>query len=160
MDPASPAPSGNRAQERYGSVAQAFHWLTAVLVLVAFVYGPGGSEQRVYATSRDADRHFHETLGLIIFTFAFVRLLWRAVDRRPDPPAVPRWMGVLLLAKHHDLGLTLATVHGWLGDIMMWLAGLHALAAFYHHWVLGDGVLVSMLPAWLRLRPKRVRSPS
>jgi IMP dehydrogenase len=38
------APSSRQTPEKYGGVAQAFHWLTAVLVLVAFIYGPGGSE--------------------------------------------------------------------------------------------------------------------
>jgi len=28
---------------RYGDVAIAFHWLTAIVVLIAFIYGPGGS---------------------------------------------------------------------------------------------------------------------
>jgi cytochrome b561 len=185
----------NRTPTHYGGAAQAFHWLTAVLVLVAFIYGPGGSEQRVYAASRDAQRHLHETLGLLVFTLVALRLLWRAVDRHPDPPAVPRWMGALakatqvllyvllfalpitsvsgawleghpltllggvtvtpLLPTRHDLGATLAELHGWLGDAILWLAGLHALAALYHHWILGDGVLFSMLPSWLPLRPRR-----
>jgi cytochrome b561 len=37
-------------------------------------------------------------------------------------------------------------VHGWLGDAVMWIAGLHAAAALYHHFVRRDGVLRSMLP--------------
>ena len=37
-------------------------------------------------------------------------------------------------------------VHQFLGDSIMWLAGLHALAAIYHHVFLKDGVLASMLP--------------
>jgi cytochrome b561 len=37
-------------------------------------------------------------------------------------------------------------VHGFLGDAIVWLAGAHALAAVYHHVVLKDGVLKSMLP--------------
>ena len=36
-------------------------------------------------------------------------------------------------------------VHGLLGDVIVWLAGLHAVAAIYHHVVLKDGVLRSML---------------
>jgi len=36
-------------------------------------------------------------------------------------------------------------VHGLLGDALMWLAGLHAAAAIFHHAVLKDGVLVAML---------------
>ena len=194
MERAEPS---SRTPTRYSAVTQAFHWLTAILVLVAFIYGPGGSEQRVYAAARDADRQLHETLGLLVFSIAVLRLLWRAVDKRPDPPVVSRWMGALstavqlllyalmlalpitavsgawleghpltllagvkvapLLATRHDLGANLAEIHGWLGDAILWLAGLHALAALYHHWFLRDGVLVSMLPRWLPLRPRPSR---
>lgn len=172
--------------ERYGAVSQAFHWLTAVLVLVAFIYGPGGPEDRVYAAARDADRHLHETLGLAVLLLSALRLAWRAVAVRPDPEPVPRWMGLaakavqaalyLLLflvpltaitgawlqghpltllggieiapwiGKQHELGDTVAEIHGWLGDVILWVAGAHAAAAIYHHWFLKDGVLVSMLP--------------
>ncbi len=182
---------------RYGALAQAFHWITAILVVVAFVYGPGGSEQRVYSAARDFDRGLHETLGLCVFALVVLRLLWRAVDRHPDPPSVPRWMGaaakavqmclyLLLfalpataiagawleghpltllagveiaprLALSHDVGATIATVHTWLGDAILWLAGAHALASLYHQFVLKDGVLVSMLPSWLV--PRQLRSP-
>jgi cytochrome b561 len=166
----------------------------AILVLVAFIYGPGGSEQRVYSAARDFDRQLHETLGMTVLVLAFLRVLWRAASKRPDPPQVPRWMGVasklvqgllyvlffllpataitgawleghpltLLggleipawIAKNHDLGARIATLHTWLGDAIMWLAGLHALAAIFHHVVLKDGVLVSMLPRWIPLRPR------
>ncbi len=37
-------------------------------------------------------------------------------------------------------------VHEWLGHGLIVLASLHALAALWHHWVLRDGVLRSMLP--------------
>jgi cytochrome b561 len=42
-------------------------------------------------------------------------------------------------------------VHQLLGDAIMWLAGLHAAAAIFHHLVLKDGVLFAMLP-WKKLR--------
>lgn len=171
---------------RYGAVAQALHWLTAILVLVAFVYGPGGPEDRIYAAARDGERQLHETLGLCVLLLSALRLAWRAMDRHPDPPPVPRWMGLaakavqgalyLLLfivpltaitgawleghpltllgglriaapmAANHDLGATIAEIHSWLGDVILWVAGAHAAAAIYHHLVLKDGVLVSMLP--------------
>ena len=177
---------GNASPTRYGGVAQALHWITAIVVLVAFIYGPGGSEQRVYSAARDVDRQLHETLGLCVFMLVALRLAWRAFDQRPDPPAVPQWMGIAsktvqallyvllialpataisgawleghpltllgrveiapLIAKSHDAGASIARLHTWLGDAIMWLAGLHALAALYHHVVMKDGVLVSMLP--------------
>jgi len=37
-------------------------------------------------------------------------------------------------------------VHKFLGDAIMWLAGLHAAAAIYHHVILKDGVLSAMVP--------------
>ena len=176
----------------YGAVAQVLHWVTAVLVLVAFIYGPGGSEQHVYSAARDGQRRLHETLGLCVLALVAFRLAWRTFDRRPDPPAVARWMGVAatvvqaalyallfavpltaitgawleghpvtllagieippIVASSHELGATIANVHTWLGDAILWVAGVHALAGLYHHFVLRDGVLASMLPAWMRLR--------
>jgi len=181
------APSSELDRTRYGAVAQALHWLTAILVLAAFIYGPGGSEQRVYSAARDFDRQLHETLGMCVFALVVMRVLWRMFDTHPDPPQVARWMGIAakavqwglyallfalpltaitgawleghpltllggvkvepVLALSHDLGAKIATLHTWLGDAILWLAGFHALASLYHHFVLKDGVLTSMLPA-------------
>lgn len=164
----------------------ALHWLTAILVLAAFLMGPGGSEARVYSAAKDFDRTVHELLGLSVFLLVLLRLAWRLGHRAPELAGVPAWMktasravqhllyallvlapltaicgawleghpltlGPLgeigpILAKNHDLGKTIADVHPWLGDTVMWLAGLHAAAALFHHFVLRDGVLLSMLP--------------
>ena len=45
---------------RYGAVAQALHWLTAVLVIAAYFIGPGGSEQRVYSPAVEIHRALPE----------------------------------------------------------------------------------------------------
>ena len=170
----------------YSTPTKVIHWLTAVLVLVAFIYGPGGSEQRVYSAARDFDRQLHESLGLCVLALVLLRVVWRSFDRRPEPHAAPGWMKVtadvvqvalyvLLFAlpitaisgawleghpltllgplaipsplpESHALGATIAEVHTWLGDAIMWLAGVHAGAALLHHYVLKDDVLRSMLP--------------
>jgi cytochrome b561 len=146
-------------------MAQVFHWATAILVVVAFVYGPGGSEQRVYSVARDFDRQLHETLGLAVLSIVVLRLAWRAFDDAPDDPPMPAWMKVASTLVHatlyallvgvpltawlpeaHALGSLIASVHTWLGDAILWVAGVHAAAALYHHFVLRDGVLRSMLP--------------
>ena len=51
-----------------------------------------------------------------------------------------------LLTEAHEVGATIAYVHTWLGDAILWLAGVHAAAALFHHFVLKDRVLLSMLP--------------
>jgi cytochrome b561 len=52
------------------------------------------------------------------------------------------WIANSVLAKMANWG----NLHGLLGDAIMWLAGLHAAAAIYHHAILKDGVLLTMLP--------------
>jgi cytochrome b561 len=136
-NPAAIAPRG------YGSVAVAFHWLTAVLVLAAFVMSPGGSEQRVYSAANDFDRQIHEVLGLTVFSLTLLRLVSRAFAPAPQLPSAPRWMNRISKVVQ-GLLYTYAVV---------WLAGFHAAAALFHHFVLRDEVLLSMLPArWRRRR--------
>jgi cytochrome b561 len=143
---------------RYSGVAQALHWLTAILVLIAFIYGPGGSETRVYSDARDFDRRLHETLGLSVFFLSIIRLAWRAVDTRPDPPNVPRWMGFAAKAVQVLLYLLLfvvpltAITGAWLeghpltwlgGNVGPWIGESHdagKLIAEVHGW-LGDTIL-------------------
>jgi cytochrome b561 len=179
----------NQSVERYGAVAQFLHWATVILVLAAYIYGPGGNEDRIYSPARDFDRQLHETLGMCVFALVAIRVLWRMFDQRPDPPDVARWMGLAaklvqvalyvllfavpltaitgawleghpltllagvkiqpLLALSHDTGAFIAEIHTWLGATILWVAGLHAAAGLYHHFLLRDDVLISMLPRWL-----------
>ena len=175
---------------RYSTFGLTLHWLMAIVVLVAFIYGPGGPERFVYAASRAGDRQIHETLGMLVFVLAVIRVLWRLGAATPEPPPAARWMlisarvvqgamyalffilpataitgawlqghpltllaGVEIgpwLGESHEPGNQLAEIHGWLGDAILWLAGLHALAGLYHHFSLKDGVLTSMLPRRLQ----------
>ncbi len=180
------------APARYGRAAMAIHWVTALLVIVGFAVGPGGSEQRVYAAANDTNRAIHEALGLAVLALTAARLAWRAFTPPPPLESAALWMlrlsklmqGLLYalllavpvtaiagawleghaltlgilgnvappVAENHALGETLAKVHGYLGDAIVWLAGFHAAAALFHHFVLRDGVLAAMLPAGLARR--------
>jgi cytochrome b561 len=53
-----------------------------------------------------------------------------------------------LLAPAHDLGASITDIHTILGNVILWLAGFHAAAALFHHYVLRDQTLRSMLPGW------------
>ncbi|WP_095198571.1 cytochrome b [Mesorhizobium carmichaelinearum] len=176
------APSGMTT--RYGSLAQALHWLTALLVLIAFLVSAGGPPARVYSAASAPTLLLHESLGFTVFCLLIVRLIWRLFDRIPQSPPMPTWMDVASKVTHWtlyallfavpatallgawfgghpvtvygfgalgpffrpwDAGASLAEIHGTLGDIIMWLAGLHAAAAIFHHVFLRDRVLRQML---------------
>jgi cytochrome b561 len=146
----------------------------------------------VYSAARDFDRQLHETLGVTVFVLVGLRVIWRMLDKQPDPPGISRWMElaskivqpalyVLLFllpiaavsgawleghpvtllggweinpafAPLHDIGSRIAPLHLWLGDAIMWIAGVHAVAAIFHHVVLCDGMFVSMIPRWIPLQ--------
>ena len=144
-----------RSPVRYDALAQWFHWVTAIVVFVAFICGPGGSETRVYSSAVDFDRQLHETLGLAVFMIVLLRLLWRRVDAGPSFAATPRWMEraskiVQGLVYVMMLALPVTAMTGaWLeGHPLTLLGGLHIGPALS----LRDGVLVSMMPQWLPLR--------
>ena len=52
------------------------------------------------------------------------------------------WIANSVIAPLADWG----DVHKLLGATIMWIAGLHAAAAIFHHVVLKDRVLTNMLP--------------
>jgi len=56
-----------------------------------------------------------------------------------------------LTSEMHDLGSSIMDIHTTLGNVILWVAGLHAAAALGHHFMLRDHVLISMLP--MRLEP-------
>lgn len=181
-------------QSRYGSTSQIFHWVTAILVLAAFVLGPGGQEQSVYSAARDFERQLHQTVGMLVFELTFLRFSWKLIDSPPVSEPMSNWMEktsklvqgalyfllfavpataiagawleghpVSLLAGlqiappigvSHSLGATIANIHTLLADAIIWIAAAHAFAAIYHHFILKDGVLLSMLARWFPLRKR------
>ncbi len=51
-----------------------------------------------------------------------------------------------LTSLSHDFGRTITELHTTLGNVIIWVAGLHAAAALFHHFFMRDRVLLSMLP--------------
>ena len=168
-------------EQRYGAIAQAIHWLTAILVLatwlVAGTWRGGHPEMKV----------LHETLGLGVFALVILRILWHGLDRHPaELPGNPllaltarltHWalyallvlipltaivgswveghaltiygIGTIgpFLTTSRSLGHLILEVHQLLGTTIIWVAGLHAAAAIFHHLILRDRTLRRMLPA-------------
>ena len=176
----------------FDPVSRAFHWLTAIVVTIAFVLGPEGFGRLMHQgvdPAAHSDIVWHETLGVSVFVLTLLRLVWTAL--RPAAPqfemparmqlaaklmllalwalmlALPVTALLALGSEAHPLTLLggvrvdqmpmiansaiakladWGDVHSFLGDAIMALAGLHAAAAIYHHVMLKDGVLLSMLP--------------
>lgn len=75
-------------RERYGLIAQAFHWVIVVLVIAQFVLGFTAhglpiSLERLVLLAR------HKSIGITIFVLVVLRLAWRLYSRPPPLPAAP-----------------------------------------------------------------------
>jgi cytochrome b561 len=168
------------SERRYGLIAQGLHWVTAILVLWAWlIAGTWGRDDTSPIMG------LHQSIGFTVFVLVLLRLVWRFFDMRPAQPEMPGFMAFASKISHwllyallvaiplsaivgswlegHSLMLYGAEVAPWLsesrrvghqilnihekmGTILIWLAGLHALAAIFHHVFLRDRVLRQMLP--------------
>ena len=165
---------------RYSTLLVAIHWLTAVLVLIAYLISEGGRRVRLDPPQ------WHFFLGFAVLLLVVPRLLARATGGAPPPEtaggahavlaakvghallylllvAVPvtGWvaasmMGVVMTkagitvppiatAVEGRIGL-IGDVHQWGGNAILVLAGLHAVAALWHHFFLKDATLKRMKP--------------
>ncbi len=173
---------------KYHPLSQIIHWLTAILVVIAFVLGPEDVDE-LDNPSLDLGLQTHETLGLAVFGLTVLRLLWTLFSQRPLAVPMAAWMRTISkvlqgslyllliavpltailgtwlegnvlslldnvtitspLSTSENLGEFLLELHPTLADTLLILADIHAAAALFHHFILKDLVLATMLPEWL-----------
>jgi cytochrome b561 len=84
------------SSNRYGAIPRFLHWMTVVLVAVAWALGTFGDDLPKGA-ARATGLFIHISAGLLILVALVTRLVWRVVD--PAPPLEPnefgRWLGAL-----------------------------------------------------------------
>ena len=162
---------------RYSKSMVVIHWLTALLVLGAWLTAEGGRE----VVQRPPVLHF--TLGLAVLALVVPRLILRLAVAAPDMIEQRSWLATAAKVGHGLLYLLLiglpltgwyaasrmgvpvsflgielpalttavqgkpgliADLHGNAGTFILILAGLHALMAIWHQFVLRDGTLQRM----------------
>ncbi len=104
------------SSERYGIIAQAFHWVVAALVFAQIILGLYASSLPV-SLARLQWISRHKSLGVTILVLVVLRWLWRRRDPPPPlPDAMPPWERRAALAAHRALYvlLVLAMLAGWL----------------------------------------------
>lgn len=99
------APSTN-----YSAVARGFHWLTAILVLAAFILSEGGPSSRIFSEANRFALTSHEFLGFSVFILTALRLIWRLFDTQPAPTPMAGWMRLTSNLVHWVLFVLLLAV--------------------------------------------------
>lgn len=100
---------------RWGSIAQAFHWLVAALIVVQGAIGLTMVELGMTPTKVRVFA-LHKSIGLTILALVLLRLAWRLAQRSPREAPMPRWQLAAARLSHFLLyGLILALpFSGWL----------------------------------------------
>jgi len=81
--------------KEYDFLSRAFHWVTAIAVISAFILGPGDFGQimrRGIDPATRGDIVWHESLGLFVFVMTLLRLLWVAFRPSVLQTKMPHWM--------------------------------------------------------------------
>ena len=161
--------------QRYTTTAIILHWLTALLIISAFVMGlvmtdiPGLTPTKLKYFS------WHKWLGVTVLAIAAIRLLWRKANVPPPHPAsmvawqkkaadamhvllyilifavpVSGYLGLfqlpVIMAPNPELKPLLKEIHYVLNMTMAAAVAAHVLAALKHQFIDRDGVLKRMLP--------------
>lgn len=147
----------------YSGAQIALHWLIAGGVLFNYIVSSGmgrALRQRLEAGEVPVGGP-HVWVGAAVMVLMVLRIALRLLRGGPAPE--PGVMGKAALAVHGLLYLLMLAVpasgavawfggvraagdpHGMLANLLILLAGVHALAALFHHYVMKDGVLKRML---------------
>ena len=149
----------------YSGAQIALHWLIAGGVLFNYIVSSGmgrALHQRLEGTEISVPiAGLHVWAGMAVLLLVALRIGLRLM--RGGPAAEPGAMGKAASAVHGLLYLLMLAVpvsgavawfggveaaadpHGMLASLLIALAGVHALAALFHHYVMKDGVLRRML---------------
>ncbi len=155
--------------EGYGKAQIGLHWLTAALIGFNYLYSEGmgdALDARLEGGAAPADLgiipNVHVWVGIAVLVMVVLRLGLRMVQGHPAPAG----SGLTALAStwgHRLLYLILLVVpalgavtwfggldatgepHVFMANVILVLAGLHALVALFHQFVLKDGTLTRML---------------
>lgn len=169
----------NESMKRYSTAMILIHWLTAVLVLIAYIVSEGGRHVRADPPM------LHFAMGMAALLLVLPRFIARLLggappmedmgDKRIELAAKAGHLAlyVLLVAvpvtgwyalsqmgiQARIFGFTLPSIaaevqgkspmgdiHSLGGNLILIIAGLHAAAALWHHFIRKDNTLLRMRP--------------
>ncbi len=95
--------------QSYGVIPKGLHWLTVLLVIVAWLLGTFGDELP-RGGGRATGLFIHISAGLGVLALLVLRVVWRVIDRPPPPEITPfgGWLEFLGKLTHVTLYVLLA----------------------------------------------------
>lgn len=67
--------------KKYGIISKIFHWVSAVFIFAMFGLGYWMVELTYYSEWYRTAPHIHKSVGILIFGFIILRLLWKIINK-------------------------------------------------------------------------------
>jgi len=129
-----------QSTNHYDALSRAFHWITAIVVTIAFILGPEGYGRLMRHGVDPATRSdivWHESLGMLVLGLTVMRMIWVAF--RPVAPQIPMANWMQLTAKLVHLAL-------WALLLALPATALLALGSEAHPPTLLGGFRIDQMP--------------
>ncbi len=157
-------------RQSYSRLQIALHWLIAVLIVVQFLSDdPVGEAFRQMMRGAEVTSGpavaLHVYGGIAILALVVLRLVVRLVQGAPQPPEaeserlkrvahLTHWALYAVMVLIPVTGLAAwfggigasGEVHEVLGNLLLFLVGLHVLGVLYHQFILGTNLIARMRP--------------
>ena len=92
--------------QKYGIVAQAFHWLVALLLVGLLLTNALRSGSAEGSDARIFWLGLHMSFGILVFFLTFARILWAKMVPPPELLDAPQWSVLAAKAAHMLLNLS------------------------------------------------------
>lgn len=103
----------SNSSTKYGLLAKAFHWVSALTIFGLFALGWWMVELTYYDPWYKQGPDIHKSVGILLLIFMVFRLVWRAMQRSPEPVAEHKpWERSLAHAMHWVLYLLIFAIIG------------------------------------------------
>lgn len=88
------------SEQGYGVIAIAIHWIMALAIFFLFGLGLYMVELTYYDTWYKGSLDLHKSIGITLFAFWILRLVWRWTNVEPTPEPGQRWEHFAAHAAH------------------------------------------------------------
>jgi cytochrome b561 len=89
------------SSSRYGLVAASLHWIIVAAIVAQYFLAEAAEEHAEGAASIFSAAGIHNSLGIAVLALALLRVLWRVVERPPDPPVTMKSYEIALARAVH-----------------------------------------------------------
>lgn len=87
----------------YGMIAIILHWVVAIIVISQFILGLWMVDLDYYDAWYRRAPELHKSIGVTLFLIMVFRLIWRWVNKKPQPISVKPWLEERIVRIVHSM---------------------------------------------------------